>query len=74
MSENALVYGFMFLHLLHLRSFFQRVLTSLVELCLHRGISMREALDGEVVRLVVGQAQVVQRRPTSLIEPRGNPF
>ena len=47
------------LRFLDLWSILLPVLTSLVKLCLHSGIATRESLDGEVVGLVVGKAQVV---------------
>ena len=44
---------------LDLRSIIQPVLASLIELGLHRGVATSEPLDGEVVGLVVGKAEVV---------------
>ena len=47
---------------------FLPVLTSLVELSLHRGVATGEALDGKVVGLVVGKAQVVLRADEGLLD------
>ncbi len=47
------------LRLLDFRSFRLRFLAGLIKLGLHRGVATGEALDGEVVGLVVSQTEVV---------------
>ena len=37
------------------------ILLQLREFCLHGGIAARQPLDGQILRLVVGQAQIVFR-------------
>ena len=48
-----------YLRLLNIWPFVQMILPGFVELSGHRGVATSKPLDGEVVSLVVGKAQIV---------------
>lgn len=53
---------------MHLLFIVLPVLPGLVKLGLHSGIATRESLDGKVVCLVVGKAQVVLRADEGILD------